>query len=63
MKNETGKFVSVEKVGREERTVIHWDTKKKYTQEQLEKQREEFETMAKQGHIIDLSSLLANHGM
>ena len=63
MKNETGMTVNVEDMGAENRTVIGWDTKKKYTKEQLKKQRDEFEKKAAEGHVINLSDLFSTHGM
>jgi len=63
MENETGKLVSVEKNGPENRVIISWDTKRKYTSEQKAKQREEFTKAAQDGQLICLSSLMITHGM
>ena len=63
MNNETGMFVNVEKVGGEVRTVVGWDTKKKYTKAQLAKQRDEFIKKAEEGHVINLTDLFSTHGM
>jgi hypothetical protein len=43
--------------------VIRWDTKKKYTKEELKKQREQFVKQAKNGKVICLTDLMINHGM
>lgn len=43
--------------------VVRWDTSKKYTKEELKKQREEFLKTAKAGKLLCLTDLFANHGM
>ncbi len=43
--------------------VVRWDTKKKYTKEELKKQRKEFEQEAKKVSLICLTDLMINHGM
>lgn len=53
-------YKEIDKNGKE---VVRWNTKKKYTKEELEKQRDEFEEQAKKGNLIDLTDLMINHGM
>lgn len=56
---ETGKYVTKEN-GKE---IVHWDYAKKYTAEEKEQQREEFEKEAKKGKIICISDLFCTHGL
>jgi len=60
---DTGKKVTVEKIGHEYRTVIGWDTEMKYTEDEKKQQRAEFIREAKEGHVINLSSLMITHGL
>ena len=53
-------YVETDKNGDE---VVRWDTKKKYTKQELEKQREEFSNLAKQGKKLCISDLMINHGL
>jgi len=43
--------------------VVRWDTKRKYTQEELAAQREEFSKEAEKGTVLCLSDLMINAGM
>ena len=43
--------------------VIRYNTNKKYSKQELEVQREQFEKDAKAGKVLCLSDLMINHGM
>lgn len=59
---DTGEYIQKDKnaTGGE---VVRFDTKKKYTKEELAAQREEFSKAAKEGKVICISDLMCNHGM
>ena len=58
--NTIGKYTETMPDGRE---LVRYATNGRYTNEQLEAQRQDFEKEARAGKLICLSDLMINHGM
>lgn len=63
METQNGRYVQEYKEGQNIKEVVRFDTNKKYTNEELEAQREQFSKDADAGKVICLTDLFINHGM